>query len=252
MFEQLQAAGYDIAFTSHAEGILEMDFHDAAEQIESVLKPLKINVSDLIASGGGQAQITQRLKSAFETAGWTKRNFEVSELVKFEMQGAVKEQRRESQTHEVDHVKDFPNGCLLLEIEWNNKDPFYDRDLDNFRRLHAVGAASVGIVVTRGASLQSALLHSISDFFGRHNVTAGTDLTSFKAKARTERQDSEVTKMVKRGVPFNVALARKFVADKFGQASTHWAKLQERIQRGLGNPCPLLMIGIPESVLVHD
>jgi len=45
------------------------------------------------------------------------------------------------------------------------------------------------------------------------------------------------------------AFARKFVADKFGAATTHWAKLEERISRGVGNPCPLLLIGLPESVL---
>ena len=33
-------------------------------------------------------------------------------------------------------------------------DPFYDRDLENYKRLHADGAISVGIIVTRGKSLQ--------------------------------------------------------------------------------------------------
>lgn len=42
---------------------------------------------------------------------------------------------------------------LALEIEWNNKDPFFDRDLENFKRLHAEGAISVGVLITRGASL---------------------------------------------------------------------------------------------------
>ena len=38
--------------------------------------------------------------------------------------------RRESQSHEVDHVRSFENDAkIALEIEWNNKDPFYDRDL---------------------------------------------------------------------------------------------------------------------------
>ena len=41
---------------------------------------------------------------------------------------------RESQSHEVDHVRIFPDGSrIALEIEWNNKDPFFDRDLENFR-----------------------------------------------------------------------------------------------------------------------
>ncbi|WP_428102394.1 BglII/BstYI family type II restriction endonuclease [Candidatus Rariloculus sp.] len=72
-------------------------------------------------------------------------------------------QETESVTHEIDHVRDDAQGALALEIEWNNKDPFFDRDLENFKRLHAEGAISVGIIVTRGASLQTALREIILD-----------------------------------------------------------------------------------------
>jgi hypothetical protein len=40
-------------------------------------------------------------------------------------------------------------------MEWNNKDPFYDRDLINFQALHHEGAIAVGVIVTRGPALQS-------------------------------------------------------------------------------------------------
>jgi hypothetical protein len=40
-----------------------------------------------------------------------------------------------------------------------------------------------------------------------------------------------------------------FVADKFGEATTHWRKLQDRIRRGVGNPCPLVLIGLSDQVL---
>ncbi|MEO0944576.1 MAG: restriction endonuclease, partial [Pseudomonadota bacterium] len=46
------------------------------------------------------------------------------------------------------------------------------------------------------------------------------------------------------------AFAHKFVADKFGQATTHWSKLEDRVNRGVGNPCPLVLIGLPASILV--
>nr|WP_104195431.1 BglII/BstYI family type II restriction endonuclease [Cryobacterium sp. M15] len=39
-------------------------------------------------------------------------------------------------------------------MEWNNKDPFYDRDLLNFQALHREGALAVGVIVTRGLELQ--------------------------------------------------------------------------------------------------
>ncbi len=43
-------------------------------------------------------------------------------------------------------------------MEWNNKDPFFDRDLTNFYTLHRTGALAVGVIVTRGPGLQQLLL----------------------------------------------------------------------------------------------
>ena len=48
------------------------------------------------------------------------------------------------------------------------------------------------------------------------------------------------------GADFVSEWARHFVQDKFGSATSHWNKLQERIKRGVRNPCPLLLIGIQE------
>jgi hypothetical protein len=55
-----------------------------------------------------------------------------------------------SPTHKVDCYK----NRIALEIEWNNKDPFFDRDLNNFRLLFDLRAISIGIIVTRCDELQ--------------------------------------------------------------------------------------------------
>lgn len=55
-----------------------------------------------------------------------------------------------SPTHKVDYYK----NRVAVELEWNNKDPFYDRDLNNFRLLHQLGVISLGIIVTRADELQ--------------------------------------------------------------------------------------------------
>jgi hypothetical protein len=57
----------------------------------------------------------------------------------------------DSPTHKVDCVK----GRVGLEIEWNNKDPFYDRDLNNFRLLFDLRVIEVGVIVTRASKLQA-------------------------------------------------------------------------------------------------
>ena len=53
-------------------------------------------------------------------------------------------------------------------------------------------------------------------------------------------------------MPFPDAWTDNFVGNKYGQATTHWAKLQHRIQRGVGNPCPLVLIGLPASMIRFD
>jgi hypothetical protein len=48
---------------------------------------------------------------------------------------------------------------------------------------------------------------------------------------------------------FREAFVNKFVADKFGEATTHWRKLEDRVHRGVGNPCPLVLIGLPDTIV---
>jgi len=68
----------------------------------------------------------------------------------------------------------------------------------------------------------------------------------------TRRQIEEVRKRVEREknpVPFREAWVEQFVSDKFGAATTHWSKLEDRVRRGVGNPCPLVLIGLPASIV---
>ena len=66
----------------------------------------------------------------------------------------------------------------------------------------------------------------------------------------TMRQQAAVASRVeKRGMSFRDAFVDLFVADKFGEATTHWRKLEERVRRGVGNPCPLVLIGLPDNIV---
>lgn len=143
MLKSLQARGFQVDCTSHAEAILTVDFRSAPSELEGALLRATIPIEEIIAGGGGEAKGTQRLRHALDGLGWKKAVFTVQKVIN----GVPKE----SQSHEIDHVKTFDNGnTIALEIEWNNKDPFFDRDLENFKRLHADGAISAGIIITRG------------------------------------------------------------------------------------------------------
>ena len=204
----------------------------------------------MAAGGGGESSFTQSLRRALTALDWEKHEF----LIERTVDGRP----LTSQSHEIDHVKAFRNGTVALEIEWNTKDTFYDRDLENFSRLHSDGAIALGIEVTRGKSLQESLEGFIERYAQRHRIGDMLELEKHLDRLDrdlTRRQRNEITKRVNRhgnNTPFEKIWARFFVQDKFGQATTHWSKLQLRIERGVGNPCPLVCIGIPSGIVIED
>jgi hypothetical protein len=248
MFDALRAKGYQIEFVSHAEAILQVDFPDAAAELEEVILNQSIPIEEIIGSGGGETKGTQRLRNGLTAKGWRKETFTIRKT--------INDEPRESISHKVDHVRVFdrPEGKryrIALEIEWNNKDPFFDRDLENFKRLHAEGGISVGIVITRGTSLQSEMRNLVRRWVD-DNAIDDFDRLDALGLARTARQRREVLKRTQRTrkpLPFREAWTAHFVSDKFGAATTHWRKLDDRITRGVGNPCPIVLIGLPAQIV---
>lgn len=237
MFKQLSAKGFNVLVLHHAEAIMGHDMPDAAQEIEQVLGALSIPIDELVTGGGGEALVTQRLRNAFFALGWVKHNFKISKI--------VDGKETESQSHEIDHVKRFGDYNCALEIEWNNKDPFYDRDLDTFKRLHLEGAISVGIIITRGSVLHATLKNLVENFAININAKNFEDFSDY-GYAPTSRQKRLISARAER-LGFARGWAEAFVSDKFGQATTHWNKLSDRVDRGVGNPCPLVLIGISEQ-----
>lgn len=247
MLDGLTKKGFQVEFLSHAQAILSVDFPDAVTELESALAGTSIPIEEIIAGGGGEAKGTQRLRKALTAKRWLKTTFVIEKRIN----GVP----RESQSHEVDHVRSFgaePNlARIALEIEWNNKDPFYDRDLENFKRLHADGAISVGVIVTRGKSLHENMRALVRRFLDDRHLDDMHGLNQW-GYAPTPRQRAAIeqrTTRKKQPLGFREAFTDKFVSDKFGEATTHWRKLEDRVQRGVGNPCPLVLIGLPDSIV---
>lgn len=247
MLDRLKELGYEILFLSHAAAILGEDFPGALQELESCLADFDIPITEIIGSGGGETKGTQRLRHSLNGFGWKKTIFEIKKTI-----NGVE---RESISHEVDHVRKSDDGTVIaLEIEWNNKDPFFDRDLENFKRLHAEGAISVGIIITRGTSLQDSMRDLVTRFTQERNIQSYDDLEKIGLDP-TQKQKSAVLKCVSRQknpLSFQEAWTRNFVSNKFGAAQTHWRKLMDRVSRGVGNPCPLLLIGMPASIVSFD
>lgn len=246
--QRLIDKGFEVRFLSHAEAILTTDFPGVLDELEDVVASLTIPIEEIIGSGGGETKGTQRLRRGLAAKGWLKTNFTIDKTIN----GVP----RESISHEVDHVRnitsrDGTQSTVALEIEWNNKDPFFDRDLENFKRLHAEAAISVGVVVTRGTTLQAEMrdlvrkwaddlaIDSLEDLKLNGVVPTGKQATAIKKRMEKKRDP----------LTFREAWVAKFVADKYGAATTHWSKLDDRVHRGVGSPCPLLLIGLPSTIV---
>ncbi len=240
MFERIRQRGFQILTLHHAEAILTHDMPEAVVELERILLGIEIPVEELIRGGGGEGAATQRLRRALTESEWKKHRFEIRKIVDGE--------EREFTSHEIDHVKRFPTGTCALEVEWNNKDPFFDRDLENFKRLHADGVISIGVLVTRGSTLQDCLRDIVSQFVREKNIGDMAGLMEYYTPTR--RQRDLIERAVASKGAFEAGWAHAFISDKFGEATTHWRKLVDRVKRGVGNPCPLLLIGIPKEVLV--
>lgn len=134
---------YHVHEWRNAAGILETACPKEWADIIAVLRDFRLFKSEVAAAGKNRSPISRRLDGAFYQRGWKEKKFSTAII--------LDETRVESPTHKIDCF----SGTVGLEIEWNNKDPFYDRDLNNFRLLFDLRAIEVGVIVTRGSELQS-------------------------------------------------------------------------------------------------
>lgn len=128
---------YEIHEYGNASAILRYDYENEFTDLISSLKNFTLKKSNLIVGGGGRSPIPPTFEEPLNKNGWEEKNFDISIL--------LDGNERKIETHKIDCFK----NKIGIEIEWNNKTEFYDRDLNNFRVLHNLGALSVGIIVTR-------------------------------------------------------------------------------------------------------
>jgi hypothetical protein len=129
---------FDVYEWRHASAVLTTDYKSEWNDIKDVLSRFQLFKSQVVVGGGSKSQMAGWIDHELTAnKGWQERKFETS--IKID-QDVLK-----SPTHKVDCFK----NKVGLEIEWNNKDPFFDRDLNNFRLLFDLRALAVGVIVTR-------------------------------------------------------------------------------------------------------
>lgn len=143
--------GYRYGVTRYADLILREALPERYGDLAAVLSEFRIELGELTRGGGSRATQTIRFDEMLRSRGWGKRNITIAKLIDDRLIHSTR-------GHEIDMFgpaspqEAYPG--VAVEMEWNNKDPFFDRDLINFAALHREGALAVGVIVTRGPSLQ--------------------------------------------------------------------------------------------------
>lgn len=127
----------------HATSILATDFRPEFKDLMDCLGAFCLRKSDILTPGGGRSPIPRAIDGFLVQRGWAERRFDIKIT--------VDEQPIPIPTHKIDNFK----NRVGVEVEWNNKTEFYDRDLNNFRLLWELRVLSVGVIITRLSELQT-------------------------------------------------------------------------------------------------
>ena len=187
----------------HAHAIMAADFPQELSELIECLRNFRLLRSEVVAEGGGKTKIADRFDVFLAARAWHEK------ATAIEM--AVDSIPRRIETHKVDRFK----SRIAVEVEWNNKDPFFSRDLNAFRLLHDLDVISVGVLITRCDELQK-----IFDGLGWV-------------------YDTKYSKWKRLGA-------------KYGASTTHWGKLMPRVNAGGNGTCPLLLLGIRPECYEDD
>lgn len=126
----------------NATGVLVTSKPSEWDDIQAALRAFSLLRSEILSPGGSKSKIANRFDDVLKARGWVEKQFRTAVV--------LDDSTLASPTHKIDCYK----NNVALEVEWNNKDPFYDRDLNNFRLLFDLRAIEVGIIITRCSELQ--------------------------------------------------------------------------------------------------
>jgi hypothetical protein len=190
-------SGYAVRNINFGVELLGSAFPQHYMSVCRALEAWTVSWSDVITPGGNLSIPSKKFVSAFGAEGW--------EETEFRLETRLQDRLTIARTHKIDLFKagldlDNPYPGIGIELEWNNKDEFFDRDLINFEALHRARGLAVGILVTRGPSLQAELV-SRGDAWRR----------------------------------------------RFGSRTTHWEKLEPRLDLGRGGATPIVAFGLEAS-----
>lgn len=216
LFPRAVREKFEIVSYRNAATILSQNFPREFAQIVHALESFEITTRMIRIPGGSKGPIAKYVDTLFPSPDWCETRITADLHVKLLAAKGDAVLREYIRSGYLDgHRIDFVSGKVALDLEWNSKDQTYDRDLYAFSAFHAAGAIDVGVLLTRGNSLDT-------DFMRR----LGKVLT----KAGTEGTED--------------------VYKKFGASTTFMGKLLYRLDAGRNGGCPVLAFGITPKCVV--
>lgn len=206
---------YEVFSYRNAATILSGSFPRQFEDINSALRHMNITQSMIRQPGGSKGPIAKHVDTLFDE-GWVEARISADLHVKL-VHAKRKSDILRSYVREgyLDgHRIDFVNGKVALDLEWNSKDQTYDRDLYAFSAFYEAGAIDVGVILTRGSSLDNDYFRSL----GKVLLADGSE-------------------------------GKDDVYRKFGASTTWMGKLLYRLDAGRNGGCPILAIGITPKTI---
>ena len=203
---------FEIYSYRNAASILATSFPEQFASLIEGMANFEVSKAMIRTPGGSKGPIAKYVDTLFrENKGWQEARISADLHVRLlhakKRDAILSEYVREGFLD--GHRIDFLNGRVALDLEWNSKDQTYDRDLYAFSAFYEAGAIDVGIVLTRGTSLDSAFLKSLGKVLKKDGSEGDAD-----------------------------------VYRKFGASTTWMGKLLYRLDAGRNGGCPVLAIGI--------
>ncbi len=207
---------YEVFSYRNAAGILKNSFPEQFTDIVTALTALTITSQQIRTPGGSKSEIAKYVDTLFGE-DWLETRISADLHVKLMppkgdqiFSSYVREGYLDG--HRIDFVKDR----VAVDLEWNSKDQTYDRDLYAFSAFYEAGAIDVGVIITRGSSMNNEFFRSMGKVLAKDGSDGAGD-----------------------------------VYKKYGASTTWMGKLLYRLDAGRNGGCPVLAIGItPKCVIV--
>lgn len=200
---------------NHAIEIITQAFPEEWEELLVCLDKFQVTTQDLIAAGGNETKIPQKIEDVLYPFGWKEIKITGDLIVKKYLRHINQRNKFSETPFEEEKIEgyidghnvDFIKNRIAFDLEWNSKDQTFDRDLFAMRTYYDCNVISAGIILTRSEEL--------NDLF-------------------KELLDSD----------------GKSILRKYGASTTWMGKLLPRLNARRNGGCPVLAIGMKKTCII--